>query len=157
MSEQGCVKFKKSCRIELTIRNPSNQSQDMTPQTIHSTDSRAHQSRIKIALSTASLLLLTSLTDTAQAKEMMCKVADPNDTYVNLRYPANGELMRSLTNGSWIEIDSNGTTYDRQGRPWTASVSQRTRSPIGREYVLSQFVYGCRPGNSFSEWFIRLK
>lgn len=87
----------------------------------------------------------------------MRKVAEPNDTYVNLRYPANGELMRSLNNGSWIEIDSNGTTYDQQGRPWTASISQRTRSPIGREYVMGQFVYGCRPGNSFSEWFIRLK
>ena len=92
----------------------------------------------------------------AQAEEQMCKVRDPNDTYVNLRYPANGEVMQSLPNGSWIWVDPNGTVYDKQGRPWTAAINQRSRSPINREYIISKFVYGCRPGSPFSEWFIQL-
>jgi len=86
----------------------------------------------------------------------MCKAGDPNDTYVNLRYPANGEVMRSQSNGAWIWVDPNGTVYDNQGRPWTAVINQRSRSPISREYVISKFVYACRPGSPFSEWFIQL-
>ena len=92
----------------------------------------------------------------AHATEQMCQVRDPNDTYVNLRYPVNGEVMRSQPNGSWIWVDPNGTVYDKQGRPWTAAIKQRSRSPIGKEYIISKFVYGCRPGSPFSEWFIQL-
>ena len=92
----------------------------------------------------------------AQAEEQMCKVSDPNDTSVNLRYPPNGELMRSLPNGSWIWVDPNGTEYDQQRRPWVAALYQRTKSPAGKEFVIQKFVYGCRPGNPFSDWFIEL-
>ena len=92
----------------------------------------------------------------AQSAEQMCKVRDPNDTYVSLRYPVNGEVMRSQPNGSWIWVDPNGTVYDNQGRPWTASIKQRSRFPINREYVISKFVYGCRSGSPFSDWFIQL-
>ena len=92
----------------------------------------------------------------AQSAEQMCKVRDPNDTYVNLRYPVNGKVIGSKPNGSWIWVDPNGTVYDNQGRAWTAVINQRSRSPINREYVISKFVYGCRSGSPFSGWFIQL-
>jgi len=112
---------------------------------------------MKTALKLLTILSISLLTPlSAKSAEQMCKVGDPNDTYVNLRYPANGELMRSQPNGSWIWVDPNGTVYDNQERPWTAAIKQRSRSPIGKEYVISKFVYGCRPGSPFSEWFIQL-
>ena len=105
-------------------------------------------------LALSSFVLVAPLS--AQSVEEMCKVRDPNDTYVNLRYPVNGEVIGSKPNGSWIWVDPNGTVYDNQGRPWTASIKQRSSSPINREYVISKFVYGCRSGSPFSEWFIKL-
>ena len=93
---------------------------------------------------------------TAKGEDLMCKVNDPNDTYVNLRYPANGKLMRSLPNGSWIWVDPNGTEYDHNNIPWTAVINQRSKSPTGTEFVIEKFVHGCRSGSPFSDWFIEL-
>jgi len=108
-------------------------------------------------ISALTVLGLTSLAPlSAQSAEQMCKVRDPNDTHVNRRYPANGELMSSMPNESWVWVDPNGTVYDKQGRPWTATINQRSRSPISREYVISKFVYECKPGSPYSEWFIQL-
>ena len=105
------------------------------------------------------LLIITFfalLPSTATAEDLMCKVDDPNDTYVNLRYPANGRLMRSLPNGSWIWVDPDGTEYDQNDNPWTAVINQRSKSPTGTEFVIEEFVNGCRSGSPFSDWFIEL-
>ena len=96
------------------------------------------------------------LPSTAIAEDLMCKVDDPNDTYVNLRYPANGELMRSLPNGSWVWVDPKGTEYDQNNKPWTAVIDQRSKSPTGKEFVIKKFVHECRPGSPFSDWFTEL-
>ena len=106
-----------------------------------------------------SLLIITLfalLPTTAKAEGLMCKVENPSDTYVNLRYPANGTLMRSLPNGSWIWVDPNGTENDQNNIPWTAVINQRSKSPTGTEFVIEQFVHGCRSGSPFSDWFTEL-
>jgi len=112
---------------------------------------------MKPIINIATALFFTLLTPlSAKSAEQMCKVRDPNDTYVNRRYPANGALMSSLPNESWVWVDPNGSVYDKHGRPWTATINQRSRSPINIEYVISKFVYECRAGSPFSEWFIQL-
>ena len=92
----------------------------------------------------------------ARGEDQMCKVHNPNDTYVHLRYPANEEFMRALPNGSWIWVDPNGTQYDQNNKPWTAVINQRSKSPTGREFVIKKFVHKCRTGSPFSDWFMEL-
>ena len=104
----------------------------------------------------AALSLITLIQTEASAKDQMCKAGDPSDTCVNLRYPANGELVRLLPNRSWIWIDPNRTEHDQKKRPWTAVINQRSRSPEGREFVIKKFVYGYRTGSPYSDWFIQL-
>ena len=111
------------------------------------------QNSIKLLLM---ITLFSLLPTTAKGKDLMYKVDDPNDTYVNLRYPANGRLMRSLPNGSWIWVDPDGTEYDHNNNPWTAVINQRSKSPTGTEFVIEKFVHGCRSGSPFSDWFIEL-
>ena len=84
------------------------------------------------------ITLFSLLPTTAKGKDLMCKVDDPNDTYVNIRYPANGRLMRSLPNGSWIWVDPDGTEYDHNNNPWTAVINQRSKSPTGTEFVIEK-------------------
>ena len=68
-------------------------------------------------LALSSFVLVAPLS--THSAEQMCKVRDPNDTYVNLRYPANGEVMRSQPNGSWICLiptELSTTTMDDLGQ-----------------------------------------
>tara|TARA_B100001758_G_scaffold193494_1_gene170798 strand:+ start:111 stop:458 length:348 start_codon:yes stop_codon:yes gene_type:complete len=111
------------------------------------------RNKIKPLLLTTLVVILPS---TAKGEEQMCRIHDPNDTYVNLRYPANGELIRSLPNGSWIWVDPNGTEYDQNNSPWTAVINQRSKSPTGTEFVMEKFVFECRSGSPLSDWFTEL-
>ena len=92
----------------------------------------------------------------ARGEDQMCKVHNPNDTDVHLRYPANKVFMRALPNGSWIWVDPYRTEYDQKNRPWTAVINQRSKSQTGREFVMKQFVDECRPGSPFSDWFTEI-
>ena len=71
--------------------------------------------------------------------ETWCKIADPNDTYVNKRFPANGRITGSFDNGMNIWVDPGGTVMDGKGRRW-AAVFRNDRS--GRtDFVLAWFTY----------------
>ena len=90
-----------------------------------------------IAASSLSLLAASVRAD----GETWCKIADPNDTYVNKRFPANGRITGSFDNGMNIWVDPGGTVMDGKGRRW-AAVFRNDRS--GRtDYVLARFTYDC--------------
>ena len=60
------------------------------------------------------IVLVSLLPTTAKGEDQMCQVQDPNDTYVNLRFPINGKILRSLPNGSWVWVDTYETEYDQK-------------------------------------------
>ena len=80
--------------------------------------------------------------------ETWCKVGDPDDTYVNQRYPANGRVTGSLTNGTDIWVNPSETKTDNKGRRW-AAVFRNDRSG-NYDYVLARFTYNCCTGQGRS-------
>ena len=86
-----------------------------------------------------SLMLFTA--DANADGETWCKAGDPNDTYVNLRYPANGRITGSRTNGTAIWVDPSKTKTDNEGRRWTAVI--RNDRSGNYDYVLARFTYNC--------------
>ena len=94
--------------------------------------------KILVGLIAASSLILVATAARADG-ETWCKIGDPNDTYVNKRYPANGRITVSFANGMTIWVDPSGTVMDGKGRRW-AAVFRNDRS--GRtDYVLARFTY----------------
>ena len=95
---------------------------------------------ILMGLITAGSLILFAA-DAKADGETWCKVGDTNDTYVNLRYPANGRITRSLTNGTDIWVNPSETASDNKGRRW-AAVFRNDRSG-NYDFVLARFTYNC--------------
>ena len=146
---EALVNYKKAS----SVRN-SHSFSEMKRKWVHST---SFKKLMKYSIKPLIAITLFALSPTtAKGEDLMCKVNDPNDTYVNLRYPANGKPMRSLPNGSWIWVNPNGTEYDHNNNPWTAVINQRSKSPTGTEFVIEKFVHGCRSGSPFSNWFTEL-
>lgn len=75
-------------------------------------------------------------------RETWCKVADPNDSYVNIRYPENEKRVRSVVNGADLWIDVNSAKTDGKGRRW-AAMFRNDRSGK-HDYILDEFLYDCR-------------
>ena len=92
-----------------------------------------------VLIAAGSLILFAA--DAKADGETWCKVGDPNDTYVNLRYPPNGRVTRSLTNGTDIWINPSETETDNKGRRW-AAVFRNDKSG-NYDYVLARFTYNC--------------
>ena len=89
----------------------------------------------------ASLLSLTATAAKADG-ETWCKVGDPNDTYVNKRYPANGRITGTLNNGSDIWVAPANTKTDGKGLRWIAVI--RNDKSGEYDYILARFTYNCR-------------
>ena len=58
-------------------------------------------------------------------KQQVCRVNDPNDTYVNLRQTPNGTLIGPVNNGTAVQIS--GYQADMQGRDWAAVMTSDQR------------------------------
>ena len=57
--------------------------------------------------------------------QQVCRVNDPNDSYVNLRQSPNGALIGPVVNGTTVQIT--GYQSDTQGRDWAAVFTQNKR------------------------------
>lgn len=97
--------------------------------------------KMLISIILAANTILLSSSKVMADGETWCKVRDPDDTYVNLRYPPNGKIARSLNNGDEIWIDPNATRIDSKGRRW-AAVFRNDKSG-NHDYILGKFTYNC--------------
>ena len=106
---------------------------------------KAIKSSIKMIAMTCSIAIAIGITPTARASgETWCTVADPNDTYVNKRYPQNGTVTGSLPNGTDIWVAPDSTKSDNRGRRWAAAF--RNDKSGEQDCILAKFLYKCCTG-----------
>ena len=116
------------------------QAEDSMPDSLEIPHIKMPKKVLTILITASSLMLIA--TDAKADGETWCKAGDPDDTYVNKRYPENGKVTGSINNGTDIWVNPSKTKTDSKGRRWTAVI--RNDKSGSHDYILGKFTYDCK-------------
>jgi hypothetical protein len=86
----------------------------------------------------AATLAALSTPASAQGTSVVCVVADPTGTPLNIRMQPNGAIVDSVGNGQRVLVFLSDAVTDNQGRVWHNIAKRTSAAPDG--YVIARFL-----------------